>query len=343
MYAFACFMYESAMPDSLHPANLRSARPTARRAVAERIQGGLHGSRWRAHLPDWPGSGPGGGTGRGVPGATTGGPGLRLPRLALLVNAGTVALRHAATAPLLEVAAPALLWCDWPAAAVLAVAPGARAQALTVAEELLSEAVGLTHDTDHLRGLLGSGGPLALALDEDRRADLAQRLAAIEAELRQRGDGFHTALSAHLVLLAVALWRRLDAEGLARPGASGQPVLLDRFRRLLELHFRERWGPGAYAAALDLPLRRLNRICDRHLGRSAGRLIAERTLREAELRLERSGMTIAQIADALGFVDPPHFSRFFKAQTGQAPQAWRARSRRQDADGPAVAGFSDWP
>ncbi len=323
MYGFTSFMYESTMTEDRGALQPPTDRPAPRRAVAERIQGGLHGSRWRAHLP-------GGGTGRP-------------PRLALLVGAGTVALRHAPDAPRLQVAAPALLWCDWPAGAVLAVAPGARAQALTMAEELLSEAVGLTHDTDHLRALLRTGGPLALPLDEERQADLALRMAAIEAELRRRGDGFHTALSAHLVLLAVALWRQLGAEGLIRPGAGGQHALLERFRRLLELHFRERWGPGAYAAALDLPLRRLNRICGRHLGRSPFRLINERSLREAQLRLERSAMTVAQIADELGFVDPPHFSRFFKAQTGQAPHPWRARARRREAGGAPAGGFSDWP
>ncbi|MFC3228360.1 helix-turn-helix transcriptional regulator [Marinibaculum pumilum] len=309
-----------------------------RQAAAERIHGGLYGARWRPHLPAPPLAEEAETTGRQA------GEGRR-PRVAILVGAGAVALRHDPAAPVLEAAAPAVLWCDWPPAAVLAAAPGSRALAVTVAEGLLTEAVGLTHDTDHLRALLRTGAPLALALSAAQHDALAQRMAAIDAELRERGDGFHTALSAHLVLLALALWRRLNAEGLTRPGAGGSHAVLERFRRLLELHFRERWGPGAYAAALGLPVRRLNRICSRHLGRGPGRLINQRSLREAQLRLERSAMTIAQIADELGFVDPPHFSRFFKAQTGQSPRAWRARARHRGGDEAALSAtaFSDWP
>lgn len=318
MDAFRHFMYESTMAEAF-------ASTPPRRAVAERLEGGLHGVRWRPPL-----------------GARDG----AAVRLALLLEGGSLALRHAGG--VLAAEAPAVLWSGWGPGHVLALSPGAKAAAVTLAEELLAEAVGVTHDTDHLRALLQAGAPVALGLDAGRQAALGQRLAAIEAELRGRGDGFHTALAAHLVLLAVELWRRLNAEGLTRPGAGGRHAVLERFRRLLELHFRERWSPGAYAAALGLAPRQLNRICSRHLGRPPRQLIDRRSLREARLRLERSGLTIAQIADELGFVDPPHFSRFFKAQTGLSPRAWRARAGAAGPDhaapgAAAPAGFSDWP
>jgi len=321
LYDFPRFVYESTMTVATGSERTPNAPlpAVARRVQVERIAGGLHGMRWRPGLP--PGGGP--------------------ARLALLVEAGQVALRHGGA--LLQAEGPVLLWSDWPAGTVLAAAPGAAATALTMAEDLLQEAIGLTLDTDHLRALLRPGPPLVLALDANRRDGLQRRLQAIDAELRERGDGFHTALSAHLVLLAVALWRRLNAEGLTRPGAGGRHAVLDRFRRLLELHYRERWRVGDYAAELDLPARRLNRICSRHLGRSPTRLIDQRSLREARLRLERSGLTVAQIAHELGFVDPPHFSRFFKAQTGLTPGAWRAGLGRRDGADAAPAGFSDWP
>lgn len=45
--------------------------------------------------------------------------------------------------------------------------------------------------------------------------------------------------------------------------------------------------------------------------------------RRARQLLSEQTMTIAEIAQALGYSDQAHFSRAFKAWTGMTPRAWR--------------------
>jgi AraC-like DNA-binding protein len=47
-------------------------------------------------------------------------------------------------------------------------------------------------------------------------------------------------------------------------------------------------------------------------------------LDRAQELLAGSDLTIAQVADALGFTSQSHFTRAFRAHAGQTPSAWRA-------------------
>jgi AraC family transcriptional activator of pobA len=42
-------------------------------------------------------------------------------------------------------------------------------------------------------------------------------------------------------------------------------------------------------------------------------------------------MTVAQVADVLGFADPAYFSRFFKRLTGLSPSDFRSQGLLQTA------------
>ncbi|MBV9758544.1 MAG: helix-turn-helix domain-containing protein [Alphaproteobacteria bacterium] len=61
--------------------------------------------------------------------------------------------------------------------------------------------------------------------------------------------------------------------------------------------------------------------------------LLQRTLaRKAQHLLSRRAMTLAEIAQTLGYSDQAHFSRAFKSWTGMSPRAWQAMNARQAPD-----------
>jgi AraC-like DNA-binding protein len=54
-------------------------------------------------------------------------------------------------------------------------------------------------------------------------------------------------------------------------------------------------------------------------------------LKRAAQLLEKSKLTIAEIAYEVGFNDPKYFSRFFKAEYNMLPSAYQAASRKEQA------------
>ena len=111
-----------------------------------------------------------------------------------------------------------------------------------------------------------------------------------------------------------------------------------RFRQLVEERFREHWPVLRYAEALGVSPDRLHAVCTRVLARSPRVLIQQRILHEAVTRLERSAISIKQLAFVLGFKDTAYFNRFFRRQLGMppGPVSPRHRTARRGAALPAA-------
>ncbi|MFZ9585583.1 MAG: helix-turn-helix domain-containing protein [Pseudohongiellaceae bacterium] len=153
--------------------------------------------------------------------------------------------------------------------------------------------------------------PLRRQLDQ-----LAQELQRPQPE--QRTALFALAL---LVLISVSRLAALQQqdEQVRRPGV----LLTDRFRALVEEHFKEHWSVARFAETLYVSLSTLNRACSEVLGQSAKQLLTDRLHVEAKRRLTYTGETLDQIAWDLGYKDAAYFSRVFKQQEGCSPKAFR--------------------
>ncbi|MCP1313503.1 MULTISPECIES: helix-turn-helix domain-containing protein [unclassified Halomonas] len=103
----------------------------------------------------------------------------------------------------------------------------------------------------------------------------------------------------------------------------------ERFHTLVEQRFREQPGIEALARELGLSRAHLNLLCRQQEGRSALQILHERLLLEAKRQLTYTNMTIAEIADGLGFSEPAYFTRFFKRNTTLAPRAFRKHLMEQ--------------
>lgn len=104
---------------------------------------------------------------------------------------------------------------------------------------------------------------------------------------------------------------------------------VERFRALVEEHFRARWPVARYAAALNVSAGQLGRLTREVLGCSPLDAVNERIVREAQRELVHASLGVKQVAAALGFDDDAYFGRFFKKHTGLRPGEFRLAGRRQ--------------
>lgn len=100
--------------------------------------------------------------------------------------------------------------------------------------------------------------------------------------------------------------------------------LVQRFRLMVDQHFREGWAVSRYAGALGTSAPTLTRACQVVLGRPPGDVVLDRLQLEAMRALTYTATSVSRIAEDLGFVDPAYFSRFFKGRLGITPRAFRA-------------------
>ena len=68
----------------------------------------------------------------------------------------------------------------------------------------------------------------------------------------------------------------------------------------------------------------LNRLLKAECGATLGQLRAKFRLEEAQRLLRDGRLPIADVAEQVGMLDNNYFARWFKAQTGMTPSAWRA-------------------
>ncbi|EDM36187.1 transcriptional regulator, AraC family protein [Pedobacter sp. BAL39] len=100
------------------------------------------------------------------------------------------------------------------------------------------------------------------------------------------------------------------------------------FMLLLEKNYQQERNADYYAAELGLSAKRLNQVLKEKLDKTAMQLIHDRIILEAKRQIIHSENTLKEIAYELGFTDRPYFSRFFKKQTGQAPEDFQKMARQ---------------
>jgi AraC family transcriptional regulator, transcriptional activator of pobA len=194
---------------------------------------------------------------------------------------------------------------------------------------VLSFAAALLHDP-RIAGFVGAldlagGGAQWFALDGDDAMATRLERAIADLDMGQGGGaGFGPVTLAGLAMVLAC------ADGLRRrsrkaPRLHPRVALAQRFRALVEGHYRQHWSVADYAAALGTTPATLTRACGEAFGSAPAALVHERLLLEAQRHLAFTAAPVASIADRLGYADPAYFARFFKAGTGLTASAWRAR------------------
>lgn len=161
---------------------------------------------------------------------------------------------------------------------------------------------------------------------DDHRGRLDVLFETLAREYGRHEPGRELMLQSLISALLVWLARQALADERAQASLSDRGrTHLRRFQALVEQHYREHRPLDWYASQLGLSVAHLNSLCRRLAGQSGLQLLHQRLLLEAKRNLVYTSMTIAQVADSLGFSEAAYFSRSFRRWTGVSPKDFRSQ------------------
>ncbi|QHE84407.1 AraC family transcriptional regulator [Hydrogenophaga sp. BPS33] len=219
---------------------------------------------------------------------------------------------------------------DAEAPVLLMLAPGS-VHGFTYTPDTVGHQV--TVPTSTLRQLLGGSNladtELATScvlpgLEGDGMADSQSLFTQVAQEFRAQSPGRVHALLACATLLAVQFLRRRGEQFRRERGQGARDALLQRYRGLVEQHYREHRPLSFYAEALGVTPDHLSRTCRSATKQSALHILHERLMLEARRLLAYSSMPVTEVALQLGYDDAAYFSKFFNRSVGHTPSEYRA-------------------
>lgn len=164
-------------------------------------------------------------------------------------------------------------------------------------------------------------------------AEFYRLIQALRDEVEARAVGHIVATEALLTSLLLMLVRGVKLDDAANEGAieatSQELRLTERFRDLIDRHYRDNLQLQDYASKMGVSLVQLRAACAAATGQSPAKLIHARILTEAKRNLIFGDMTMEQIAYSLGFSDAAYFTRFFRKEIGQTPSQFRLAARER--------------
>lgn len=114
--------------------------------------------------------------------------------------------------------------------------------------------------------------------------------------------------------------RQLSATTMLQ-GRSAQ--LYNDFVSLVRQDFAVSSDVASYAEKLNVGSAYLGQVCRRIAGKSPKSIIDDFIVKDIERQLSKTGKTILEIAQGLGFSSQAHLSRFFKNIVGKSPSEYR--------------------
>jgi AraC-like DNA-binding protein len=166
-------------------------------------------------------------------------------------------------------------------------------------------------------------GILRLEVPAARRPFWDAGVAALQAELTDRRDGYAQAALAHLTVLLIEL-ARLSDDVVGDLRRSNEPLLAQVFD-VIERRLGEPLTLRDVARECGLTAGYLTTVVRRRTGRTVGSWIAERRMAEARALLLATELTVGEVGRRVGMTDPGYFTRQFRSCHGESPRTWRAR------------------
>lgn len=229
---------------------------------------------------------------------------------------------------------------DYQEGTVVSFAPGQVVEFSRPVAEMAPDVVGLMFHPDLIYGtplgskinsfgFFGYSQMEALHLSDSERDIFLDCLSKIDTELNHPVDR-HSAsvISANIQVLLEYLDRFYDRQFITRHRVNSEVV--SRFEQELREYYSRPGGPvtmpgvAYFADKLNLSAGYFGDLIKKETGSSPKDLITLHLVGLAKQRLATTSDDVSEIAYALGFDYPAHFSRMFKRVTGLSPTQYRA-------------------
>lgn len=171
----------------------------------------------------------------------------------------------------------------------------------------------------------GSAGVPFVQLDAAETRKFEALLDVFEDEFSTR-DAIQSEMLRMLLKRLIIKVTRLGRQQLTRL-PEDRLQLVRAFNLLVETHYRHQHGVQFYADLLHKSPKTLANVFALYNQQSPMQVIHERVALEAKRLLRYTDHSAKEIAYELGFEEVPHFSRFFKKQTGLAPTEFKEAQR----------------
>lgn len=173
---------------------------------------------------------------------------------------------------------------------------------------------------------------IPLGYGPEAATDFYNLIRRLEQEIRSKTLGHVVGTEALLTSLLLMLVRGTRLDQIDKEGTTRNAIrLADRFRELIDQHFRENLRLQNYASMMAVSPAQLRAACVAATGLSPTKMIHARLITEAKRNLIFGDLSVEQIAYGLGFIDAAYFTRFFRKEVGQSPSQLRLAARNQAA------------
>lgn len=223
------------------------------------------------------------------------------------------------------------------------VPAGSQVWLLGYRDELSSLVTGSDLDSAKLETLMRQF-TITSSSKQDIDEEFLPLIKLLKAEISTTNKRSRTVICSIIRVLLIGIYRLSNIESI-RLTHSPDELVLQQFRQLVEVEYRNRRPVSYYCEELIMTYDRLHAICQRNLKKSPLQLINSRVLIEATSRLKKSAGSIQAIANDLGYSDGSQFSHFFKKETGISPSQFKRNHTEKGVieSDENTPDFSDWP
>ncbi len=165
--------------------------------------------------------------------------------------------------------------------------------------------------------------------------DFYKTIRSLEAEVGLKHVGGAVATESLLVRLMLQMVRATRTLSATNDTVSYHDArVAERFRQLVDLHYRENLRTQQYAAMMATTVSKLRAACMAATAQTPTKIIHARLIAEAKRSLIFGSTSVEQIAVSLGFTDSAYLTYFFRREVGQTPAKFREAAReRLQSDG----------